>query len=122
MNVMRTAEPDRRVFTPVIDQHASWIAVNPVQGCPKRCEYCFLHERSQAGVAPVQQASQPGAACPPPDQSALEPLFALHAGFRTGGKTVVLHKFGIDPGYDAFRSKLLAGLLSFSLIVRTLTI
>jgi CxxC motif-containing protein (DUF1111 family) len=62
-----------------------------------------------AGLAPVQQASQPGAACPPPDQSALEPLFALHAGFRTGGKTVVLHKFGTDPGYDAFRTKLLAG-------------
>jgi DNA repair photolyase len=62
MNVMRTAEPDRRVFTPVIDQHASWIAVNPVQGCPKRCEYCFLHERSQAGVAPVQVATPAEAA------------------------------------------------------------
>jgi DNA repair photolyase len=51
---MRTAEPGQRVFTPVVDQHASWIAVNPIQGCPKRCDYCFLHQRSQAGVAPVQ--------------------------------------------------------------------
>jgi len=41
-----------RVRTPVVDQHATWIAVNPVQGCPKRCRYCFLHERGQAGVAP----------------------------------------------------------------------
>jgi CxxC motif-containing protein (DUF1111 family) len=58
-------------------------------------------------VQPVQQAAPSGAVCPPPDQSALEPLFALHAGFRTGAKTVVLHRFGTDPGYDAFRVKLL---------------
>ena len=57
MNGMHAGEPRQRVFTPVVDQHASWIAVNPVQGCPKRCEYCFLHERSQAGVAPVQVAT-----------------------------------------------------------------
>lgn len=56
MNGIRTGGPGQRVFTPVVDQHASWIAVNPVQGCPKRCAYCFLHERSQAGVAPVQMA------------------------------------------------------------------
>jgi CxxC motif-containing protein (DUF1111 family) len=60
-------------------------------------------------VQPVQQAAPSGAVCAPPDQSALEPLFALHAGFRTGGKTVVLHKFGTDPAYDSFRTKLLAG-------------
>jgi DNA repair photolyase len=41
-----------RVRTEIVDQHATWIAVNPVQGCPKRCRYCFLHERGQAGVAP----------------------------------------------------------------------
>ena len=57
MNGMRAGVPGQRVFTPVVDQHASWIAVNPVQGCPKRCEYCFLHERSQAGTAPVQVAT-----------------------------------------------------------------
>jgi CxxC motif-containing protein (DUF1111 family) len=60
-------------------------------------------------VQPVQQAAPSGAVCAPPDQSALEPLFALHAGFRTGAKTVVLHRFGTDPGYDAFRTKLLGG-------------
>jgi len=41
-----------RVRTGIVDQHATWIAVNPVQGCPKSCRYCFLHERGQAGVAP----------------------------------------------------------------------
>ena len=50
----------------------------------------------------------PGGACPPPSAAQLEPLFALHAGFRTS-KTVVLHKFGTDPNYDAFRTKLLGG-------------
>lgn len=58
MDVRTGKAPAReRVFTPVIDQHASWIAVNPVQGCPKRCAYCFLNERSQTGTAPVQVAA-----------------------------------------------------------------
>jgi DNA repair photolyase len=47
---MRTTTP--RFRTGIVDQHATWIAVNPVQGCPKSCLYCFLHERGQAGVAP----------------------------------------------------------------------
>lgn len=29
--------PEKRV-----EQHASWIAINPVIGCPYNCEYCFL--------------------------------------------------------------------------------
>ena len=54
------------------------------------------------------QAVQSGGSCPSPTLSQLEPLFEIHPGFRTS-KTVVLHKFGIDPGYDAFRTKLLGG-------------
>ncbi|WP_052583896.1 radical SAM protein [Saccharomonospora iraqiensis] len=46
-----------RVWAPVVDQHATWIAVNPVQGCPKRCTYCFLNERGQTAVPPTQVAS-----------------------------------------------------------------
>lgn len=26
-----------RTRTLIVDQHATWIAVNPVQGCPKAC-------------------------------------------------------------------------------------
>lgn len=44
----------RREWTPMIDQHASWLAVNPIQGCPKSCDYCFLKERGQTRVQPVQ--------------------------------------------------------------------
>lgn len=44
----------RREWTPVIDQHASWLAVNPIQGCPKACDYCFLKQRGQTRVRPVQ--------------------------------------------------------------------
>ncbi|MGH3568504.1 MAG: hypothetical protein ACRDRH_21260 [Pseudonocardia sp.] len=40
-----------------MDQHATWIAVNPVQGCPKVCSYCFLNERGQTAVRPEQLAS-----------------------------------------------------------------
>ncbi|HLS41283.1 MAG TPA: hypothetical protein VK038_11020, partial [Ornithinicoccus sp.] len=36
----------------IVDQHATWIAVNPVQGCPKSCSYCFLNERGQTAVRP----------------------------------------------------------------------
>jgi len=43
-----------REWTPVIDQHASWLAVNPVQGCPKKCAYCFLNQRGQTRVVPVR--------------------------------------------------------------------
>ncbi|MEO3855776.1 radical SAM protein [Acrocarpospora sp. B8E8] len=44
----------RREWTPVIDQHASWLAVNSIQGCPKSCDYCFLKQRGQTRVRPVQ--------------------------------------------------------------------
>jgi DNA repair photolyase len=43
----------------VVDQHATWIAVNPIQGCPKSCTYCFLTERGQTAVRPERVASPP---------------------------------------------------------------
>lgn len=46
-----------RVWTPIVDQHATWIAVNPIQGCPKACTYCFLNERGQTAVRPREVAS-----------------------------------------------------------------
>ncbi|GAA2693014.1 MULTISPECIES: hypothetical protein [Actinosynnema] len=46
-----------RVWTAIVDQHATWIAVNPVQGCPKSCRYCFLNERGQTAVRPETLAS-----------------------------------------------------------------
>ncbi len=50
-------ERRERVRPAVVDQHASWIAVNPVQGCPKGCVYCFLNERGQTRVRPEQLAT-----------------------------------------------------------------
>jgi CxxC motif-containing protein (DUF1111 family) len=50
---------------------------------------------------PVQQA-QPGQN----PESVLDPLLAIHPGFQAS-KTVVLHKFGIDPNYDAWRQRAL---------------
>ncbi|MGH3477212.1 MAG: hypothetical protein ACRDRY_12235 [Pseudonocardiaceae bacterium] len=46
-----------RVWSPIVDQHATWIALNPIQGCPKACTYCFLHERGQVAVRPEVLAS-----------------------------------------------------------------
>ena len=28
---------------PIVDLHASWIVLNPIQGCPNSCRYCFLN-------------------------------------------------------------------------------
>ena len=67
------------------------------------------------GVQIAMRSGVPSTQTSPPAEppAELEPLFALHAGFRAGGSSVVLHKFGTDPGYDAFRSKLLASLVVF---------
>ncbi len=48
-----------RTWAPVVDQHATWLAVNPLQGCPKACAYCFLNERGQTAVRPEQLANPP---------------------------------------------------------------
>lgn len=45
-----------RTFAPIVDQHATWIAVNPIQGCPKGCAYCFLRDRGQAPARPALMA------------------------------------------------------------------
>jgi DNA repair photolyase len=50
-----------RIFTPVVEQHASWLALNPIQGCPNACQYCFLHDRGQARVLPEQLVDPPKA-------------------------------------------------------------
>jgi CxxC motif-containing protein (DUF1111 family) len=42
----------------------------------------------------------------PSSSTSVNPLADFHAGFRTS-RTVVLHKFGIDPNYDAWRSQAL---------------
>lgn len=41
-------------FEPVIDRHATWMVVNPIQGCPNRCKYCFLQETGGTAVKPVE--------------------------------------------------------------------
>ncbi|MFF3671613.1 radical SAM family protein [Microtetraspora malaysiensis] len=46
-----------RFFDPVIDQHDTWLAVNPVQGCPKDCAYCYLKDQGQTLVRPQQVAT-----------------------------------------------------------------
>ena len=61
----------------------------------------ILSASNTGGFLPTN--TLPGTTTPVPPTA----LFDLHAGFRTGSRTVVLHRFGIDPGYDAFRSKLL---------------
>lgn len=48
---------EARIWTRIVDQHATWIAVNPIQGCPKKCTYCFLNERGQTAVPPQHLAS-----------------------------------------------------------------
>ncbi len=37
---------------PIIDLHASWLVLNPIQGCPNKCKYCFLNGVGLTGVKP----------------------------------------------------------------------
>src|SRR5216117_3465404 len=46
-----------RRFHPVVELHASWFVLNPLQGCPKRCGYCFMGPWSQTGARPEPVAS-----------------------------------------------------------------
>ncbi|MCA1441937.1 hypothetical protein I6F07_17295 [Ensifer sp. IC4062] len=48
-----------RLFHPVIEHQASWIVVNPAQGCPKNCQYCFLRPWGQTVTAPTMIATVP---------------------------------------------------------------
>jgi len=37
-----------------IEQHSTWIAANPVVGCPKGCEYCFLRPSKLTQIKPEE--------------------------------------------------------------------
>ncbi|MFF4409529.1 hypothetical protein [Streptomyces sp. NPDC001404] len=47
----------KRPFEPVIDQHDTWLAVNPVQGCPKGCTYCYLQDLGLTRAKPTVLAT-----------------------------------------------------------------
>ena len=32
-----------KLSCPIVDIHASWLALNPIHGCPFSCKYCFLN-------------------------------------------------------------------------------
>lgn len=40
--------------TSPLEQHATWLATNPVLGCPKDCQYCFLKPEGLNGIAPKE--------------------------------------------------------------------
>ena len=39
-------------YYPIVDVHATWLVLNPIQGCPKNCRYCFLRERGLNQIKP----------------------------------------------------------------------
>lgn len=39
-------------YYPIVDVHATWLVLNPIQGCPKNCRYCFLREKGLNQVKP----------------------------------------------------------------------
>ena len=38
---------------PIVDMHASWLALNPIHGCPFSCKYCFMNGVENTGIKPV---------------------------------------------------------------------
>ncbi|MFE1558868.1 hypothetical protein ACFW6V_28290 [Streptomyces sp. NPDC058734] len=49
--------PTTPVDEPVIDQHDTWMVLNPVQRCPKRCRYCYLADLGLTGAKPTVLAT-----------------------------------------------------------------
>lgn len=37
---------------PIVDLHASWLALNPIHGCINSCKYCFLNKYNIRGIKP----------------------------------------------------------------------
>lgn len=46
-----------QIIEPIINRHASWIVVNPVQGCPNACQYCFMEEYNATRIKPKELVS-----------------------------------------------------------------
>lgn len=46
-----------RTWEAIVDHHGTWVAVNPLQGCPMACGYCYLTDRNQTKARPVELAS-----------------------------------------------------------------
>ena len=44
-------------FYPIVDMHSTWLVLNPIQGCPKKCKYCFLAEKKLNAVIPYVLAT-----------------------------------------------------------------
>ena len=42
---------------PIIDIHASWLALNPIHGCPFSCKYCFLNGVNLTSKKPIELAT-----------------------------------------------------------------
>ncbi len=61
---------------------------------------------SLVGVAPKAEPTPAGQPAQAPKID-IEPLAKFHSGFRSS-KTVVLHKFGIDPNYESWRQAISA--------------
>ncbi|MEU9480731.1 radical SAM protein [Streptomyces sp. NPDC048191] len=57
MRTLTLIPPAQRIWEPVIDQHETWLGVNPIQGCNKACGYCYLVDRGQTRVKPVELAT-----------------------------------------------------------------
>lgn len=43
---------------PLINRHATWLVVNPIQGCPNSCKYCFLQSINGTGIKPIKIADE----------------------------------------------------------------
>jgi hypothetical protein len=45
------------IIEDLIQMHSSWIAINSIQGCPNKCQYCFMRRYESIGVKPVEIAT-----------------------------------------------------------------
>lgn len=48
---------NQTIEEPIINRHAAWIVMNPVQGCLNNCKYCFLQRYGSSSLLPKVLAS-----------------------------------------------------------------
>ncbi|MFF2954955.1 hypothetical protein ACFVVU_26855 [Kitasatospora sp. NPDC057965] len=55
--MITTSPKPPKTFEPVIDTHDTWGVINPVQGCPADCGYCYLRQLGLLLTKPEELAT-----------------------------------------------------------------
>jgi len=77
----------------ILSYHDTWISIDPIQGCPYKCEYCVLRHAGNTGMRPRQIISPKECV----ERLLNYPLFVKDKTFLAiGNETDMLHNLNVD--------------------------